>query len=388
MSSVSKEIGLPFPGTLRVSIVLPCRNEAGHIERCAASALGQLPPPGGFEVIFADGMSDDGTMEILHALQSREQKAEMPGHPLNFQLSTFSFQPPAFGISTIRVIDNPGRIVSTGLNAAIRAARGDIIVRLDAHTEYAPDYVLRCIEVLEQTGADNVGGPARTKADSYIGKAIAAAYHSPFAVGGARFHNVDYEGWVDTVTYGCWRRESFDRFGYFDEELVRNQDDEHNLRINRGGGKIWQSPKIKSWYRPRDSLGTLFKQYMQYGYWKVRVIQKHKLPASWRHLVPGVFVLILAILFLLSAFCFLLSPSAFSFQLSAFSFLFILSSYSLAVLLASVHTASKTEWKLLPVLPFVFPCYHFGYGCGFLRGVWDFVIRKKHGANRFTALTR
>jgi succinoglycan biosynthesis protein ExoA len=208
------------------------------------------------------------------------------------------------------VIDNPGRIVSTGLNSAIKAARGEIVVRMDAHTEYAPDYVQQCVAVLQETGADNVGGPARTRAETYLEKAVAAAYHSRFAVGGARFHDVNYEGWVDTVTYGCWRREAFDRFGYFDEELVRNQDDEHNLRIIRDGGKIWQSPKIRSWYRPRGSLSALFKQYMQYGYWKVRVIQKHKLPASWRHLVPGAFVLALLVLILLSAFCFLLSPFA------------------------------------------------------------------------------
>lgn len=229
-------------------------------------------------------------------------------------------------LSRLRLISNPGRITPTGLNAAIRGAQGDIIIRMDAHTEYAADYVRQCVEVLETTGADNVGGPAQTKAETYMEKVVAAAYHSPFSVGGARFHNVNYEGWVDTVTYGCWRRETFERFGYFDEELVRNQDDEHNLRILRGGGKIYQSPKIQSWYRPRGSLTALFKQYMQYGYWKVRVIQKHKLPASWRHLVPGAFVLSLGLLFLLAAFSFLLSPiapSALGFALWSFCFLLL-----------------------------------------------------------------
>ena len=171
----------------------------------------------------------------------------------------------------------------------------------------------------------------------------------------------------------------------------RNQDDEHNLRITRGGGKIYQSPKIKSWYRPRGSFGALFKQYMQYGYWKVRVIQKHKLPASWRHLVPGAFVLTLAFLFLLSAFCFPWPVKSFAYftgQLSAFSFLLLCSAYVLAVSMASVVTAAKTGWKLLPVLPAVFGCYHFGYGFGFLRGILDFVILR-HGASvSFTKLTR
>lgn len=360
-------------GNPRVSVIIPSRNECGQIEHCLTTTMRQNEPDGGFEVIVADGMSDDGTRQILNTLQNGEQTAEARKAVLN---------PP------LRVIDNPGRIVATGLNAAIRLARGIIIIRLDAHTEYAPNYVQQCVEVLEKTGADNVGGPARTKADGYRGKAIAAAYHSPFSVGGARFHDVDYEGLVDTVTYGCWRKETFEKFGYFDEELVRNQDDEHNLRIIRGGGKIYQSPKIKSWYRPRGSLGALFKQYTQYGYWKVRVIQKHKLPASWRHLVPGTFLLTLSLLFLLSAFSFLLSPGGVGFQLSAFSSLTLLSSYVLAVLLASLATASKTEWKLLPVLPLVFPCYHVGYGWGFLRGFWDFVIRRKSPAKSFAALTR
>jgi succinoglycan biosynthesis protein ExoA len=372
-------------------VIIPCRNERGHIGTCLDSTLNQMQPTDGFEVIVADGMSDDGTREILQRLEVGSQSSDLR--------SPISDIPSPSSPPRLRVIDNPGRIVSKGLNAAIRAARGGIILRMDAHTEYAPDYVRECVAVLQATGADNAGGPARTKPQTFLEKAVSAAYHSPFAVGGARFHDVNYEGYVDTVTYGCWRRETFDKFGYFDEELVRNQDDEHNLRIIRGGGKIYQSPKIKSWYRSRGSLGSLFNQYMQYGYWKVRVIQKHKLPASWRHLVPGAFVLILLSLFLLSAFSFLLSafvpgfPSAisiFSFQLSAFSFSFLaaLGAYLFAVLAASVIMAAKTEWKLLPILPFVFPCYHFGYGIGFLKGIWDFVICRKAPGEWAARLTR
>jgi succinoglycan biosynthesis protein ExoA len=372
-----------------VSVILPCRNEAQHIEDCLNSILQQQEPEGGFEIIVADGMSGDGTREILAQL----------GRVVSDQWSVVSS--PVVSSPVVRLIANPGRIVSTGVNAAIQAARGEIIIRMDAHTEYASDYVRQCVAVLRATGADNTGGPARTKARSYLEKAVAAAYHSPFAVGGARFHDPDYEGYVDTVTYGCWRREVFERFGYFDEELVRNQDDEHNLRITRGGGKIWQSPKIKSWYRPRGSLTALFKQYMQYGYWKVRVIQKHRLPASWRHLVPGAFVFALMLLFLLSALCFLLSafssghssvvsgpPWHFCFLLSAFCSISLLCTYALAVLLVSVVTAWRSEWKLLLVLPLVFPCYHFGYGYGFLRGIWDFVLRKKSPGKTFGTLTR
>jgi len=335
-----------------VSIVIPCRNEAGAIEACFRSVLAQEPPERGVEIIVADGMSEDGTRDLLEKMASDRG-------------------------GTVRIIDNPGRIVSSGLNAAIRAAKGDIVVRMDAHTEFATDYVRTCVELLNSTGADNVGGPARTKPKTYLEQAIAAAYHSPFSVGGARFHNVAYEGLVDTVTYGCWRKKAFERFGYFDEDLARNQDDEHNLRITRGGGRVWQSPRIRSWYRPRGSLGALFRQYMQYGYWKVRVIQKHRLPASVRHLIPGAFLLFLAV----TGFCSIM------WHWARVSFLGTTGGYGLAVLAASVATA-RGKWRLLPVLPLVFPCYHFGYALGFLRGIWDFTILRRGPSVKLASLTR
>jgi len=336
----------------RVSVIIPCRNEVATMAAFLASVCSQQPPDGGMEVIIADGMSDDGTREILRKEGNLEPR--------------------------IRVIDNPGKIASTGLNAAIRAAEGSVILRMDAHTEYSPDYVRRCVELLHSTGADNVGGPARTKSGTYWERAVAAAYHSPFSVGGAKFHDVEYEGFVDTVTYGCWRKVAFERFGYFDEELVRNQDDEHNLRITRGGGKVWQSPEIRSWYHPRGSLAALFQQYKQYGYWKVRVIQKHKLPASWRHLVPAAFLLSLLLLALASAIS----------HLALGLFLGVLGFYLLAVLAASLFTAVRTHWVLFPVLPLVFPCFHFGYGYGFLRGILDFVVFPGRPSASFETLTR
>jgi len=335
-----------------ISIILPCRNEATAIERCVQSILSQKEPGGGCEVLVADGMSNDGTRAILDRLA-----AEYP---------------------RLRIIDNPGRIVSTGLNEALTRARGQIILRFDAHTEYAPDYVQTSVSVLKETGADNVGGPARTKASTYTQRAVCAAYHSPFSVGGAKFHDVNYEGFVDTVPYGCWPAAVFRRFGLFDEELIRNQDDEFNLRITRGGGKIWQSPRIQSWYFPRSSLRSLFKQYMQYGYWKVRVIQKHHLPASLRHLIPGIFVGTLLLLLAMAPF-----------WVPALAGLIILSGfYAFCVFVASLLTARRTGWDLLPVLPLVFACYHLGYGYGFLRGLLDFVLLRKGGGECFSQLTR
>jgi glycosyltransferase involved in cell wall biosynthesis len=335
-----------------VSIVVPCRNERDHIEVCIRSILAQESVPGGFELIVADGMSNDGTREILARMTATN--------------------------SSLRIVDNPDRMTSQGLNRAIRAATGAIIIRMDAHTEYAPNYIRECVAMLENTGADNVGGPARTKHEGTVQAAVCAAYHSSFSVGGARFHNVDYEGCVDTVPYGCWRREIFDQIGFFDEELVRNQDDEFNLRLTRAGGKIWQSPSIKSWYRPRASLKALFMQYLQYGYWKVRIMQKYRIPASLRHLVPGTFVFLLLALVVLSL---LWLPAR-------WLFLGITSCYAVATIVASFSVASKNGWKLLPLLPIVFMCFHFGYGLGFVRGIWDFILLRRKTGSAVSELTR
>jgi len=254
-----------------------------------------------------------------------------------------------------------------------------VIVRMDVHAEYAPDYVAKCVETLERTGADNVGGAARTKAAGYLQQAISLAYHSRFATGGALFHQVDYEGEVDTVTYGCWRKETLLRLGLFDEELVRNQDDELNLRITRGGGRVWQSSRIRSWYRPRASLRALWRQYSQYGYWKVRVIQKHRLPASWRHLAPGAWLASLIPLLLLAPLH----------QWIAWLLAAHVSVYLLANLAASWLTCrAARQYRFLPILPFVFACYHLGYGGGFLRGALDFVLLRRGARAGFGALTR
>ena len=335
-----------------VSLIIPCHNEKDYIESCVQSLLAQDLPGGNFEIIVADGLSNDGTRDILAWLAGE--------------------------YACLRLVDNPGRIVSTGLNTAIRAARGKIIVRIDVHTLYAPDYVSQCIAVLQETGADNVGGPWVAHGTGYIGRAIAAAFQSPFAVGGARGHNPHYTGPVDTVYLGCWRREVFDRIGLFDERLVRNQDDEFNLRLSRAGGLIWQSPRIKSWYHPRSSLRSLWQQYTQYGYWKGAVIQKHSLPASVRHLVPAVFVLTMLMLPIVALFW----PWAWWIW-GTLGMLYIIGN-----LAASVETARRSGLSLFLVLPAVFVCYHLGYGYGFLHGIWDLIILRRTPAGAMSSLTR
>ncbi|HYI96610.1 MAG TPA: glycosyltransferase family 2 protein [Bryobacteraceae bacterium] len=330
-----------------VSVIMACRNESKHIRHAIESLLNQDTDGLDCEYLIADGASDDGTRQILNDYSRK-----------------FEF---------LRVISNEGKIVSSGLNAAIAASRGDVIVRMDAHTEYAPDYVQSCVRTLFATNADNVGGPARTKANGLVQKAVATAYHSAFSCGGARFHDAMYKGFVDTVTYGCWLRSSFDRFGLFDETLVRNQDDEHNLRIVRNGGRIWQSPEIVSWYRPRSDLKALFRQYFQYGFWKVKVIRKHRTPASVRHLVPGAFVLALMLLIVVALMGVVMKWPVLSLAGTAALALTVVS-YGIAAGVASFFTSKPYGWGVTPLLPLVFSVYHLAYGSGFIAGLLHSMI--------------
>jgi len=320
----------------RISVIVPCRNEIRHIDKFIECLFEQELPEGyTLDVFIADGMSNDGTVERLEGYR-RE-------HP------------------ELSIISNPAGIVSTGLNAALPHT-GDIVVRMDVHTEYARDYIRQCVEVLEETGAGNVGGASRTVAKCYVQKAISLAYHSFLGSGGARFHNPDYEGPVDTVIYGCWRKQTLEELGGFDEALVRNQDDELNLRLIRRGGKVWQSRRIRSWLNPRSTFRGLFRQYYEYGYWKVHVIRKHKIPASWRHLVPAAFVSIIGMLAALSLFL----PWA------RLALMALAGIYAAAVVgVSAMLCSNRTLLRYLPAVPLVFAIYHFSYGSGFLRAMVD-----------------
>jgi succinoglycan biosynthesis protein ExoA len=333
-----------------VSIIVPCRDEAAFIDAFCADALRQaLPAPWQLELIVADGGSGDGTRARLQQLAAADAR--------------------------LRVVDNPARFVAAGLNRALAAARGSILVRMDVHTRYAPDYVAQCLAALQRSGADNVGGPWRAEGQGAWGRAIAAAFQSRWVAGGARSRDLLYEGEVDTVYLGCWPRASFERFGPFDESLVRNQDDEHNLRILRGGGRVWQSAAIRSVYRPRDSLAALWRQWLQYGYWKPFVAKKHGQPAALRHRVPGLFVAALAGAALLAL-------AGWPLPLAVLS-----AAYAGLVLALSVSVAAGSSWDLLWRLPWVVAAQQLGYGIGSLAGHWD-AWRHDRGRERFTGLTR
>jgi len=324
---------------VHVSVIVPCRNEIRHIRAFLDSVFSQDLGQIEMEVLVADGMSVDGTRLVLAEFEKQ--------------------------FAALRVLDNPEKIVSTGLNRAIREARGEIIIRMDAHTQFAPDYVRSCVEVLQETNADNVGGPALTHAEGYVAEAIAHAFQTPFARGGARFRDPRYEGSADTVAYGCWRKSTLERVGMFDEKFVRTQDYELNVRLVSSGGKVWQSPKITSWYWPRASLSGLFRQYFQYGFWKVAVIRKHGRPASWRNLVPGLCLLIGSLLLLCAAAASFAGAAQWR---NAFLgvWLALVSLYSVASLASAFFVARREGWMFLPFLPVVFATFHLSHGLGFL----------------------
>ena len=318
-----------------VSVVMPIRNESAFIHRSLGSVLSQDYPSDCLEVLVVDGMSSDGTRDIVKRL-IRDRGPYM----------------------SVRMLDNPSGTVPAALNIGVHNARGEIITRVDGHCEVASDFISRCVEALQRTGADNVGGVACAVGAGARGRAIALAVSSPFGVGGARFRYAKKAGWVDTVFPVMWRSEVFQRIGLFDEELVRNQDDEFNLRLAQAGGRIWLDPSIRLPYYSRSDLRGLWRQYFQYGLYKVRVIQKRRGVASWRHLVPAVFVLALAASLVVSA-CTRRSRWA----------LPVIVPYSIANLGVAGWTAHRDR-AALPFVPAAFATLHLAYGTGFLTGIW------------------
>jgi glycosyltransferase involved in cell wall biosynthesis len=337
-----------------ISVIAPCRDEVLHVERFVREVLRQQLRPGdSLELLIADGRSRDGAREKLEAL------AEADGR--------------------VRLLDNPRGTTPAGLNIAIRQSRGAAIVRMDLHTSYADDYVAECVRALEETGADSVGGPWKPAGAGPVGEAIALAFGSRWVSGGGRSHDSSYEGEVDTVYLGCWRRDTLIRLGLFDEDQIRAQDSELNLRIWRSGGRIWQTPRIRSWYRPRERLRDLYRQYVQYGYWKIATLRKHKKPASIRQLVPGLFLGLLVALLLLS-------------------FVDVRAGYLAGLLLGAYGAGSSAaaaqlcrqsgRWDLFWRLPPVFAAFHCGFGYGYLRGILDFLVLRRRPARGFSRLTR
>lgn len=336
-----------------VSIIFPIHNEAAFLEQSFGAILSQDYPANSMEILIMDGKSTDNSREIVVALAAF--------HP---QIS-------------FRLLNNPGKFVPTAMNIALRQARGDIIIRVDGHTIIASDYVRQCVDAIQRTHADNVGGKMNAIGSSPFGKAVAVATSTPFGIGGGRFHYSDKEEWVDTVYLGAWPRQVFERIGLFDEELVRNQDDEFNYRLREQGGRILLSPAIHSEYTTRSFFTTLWHQYYQYGFWKVRVMQKHPHQMRPRQFVPPAFVLAL-----IGSTVLAISSLAISSRLLLLLSAFIPLLYMLTNLLASIFTAFVRGGKYLILLPFIFAILHLSYGLGFLSGLRKFIHRWKDKQGR------
>jgi glycosyltransferase involved in cell wall biosynthesis len=328
-------------GGPRVTVVLPCRNEARYLGACLDSILEGRYAGDRLEILVVDGQSDDGTRAIADAY--------------------------AAGHAGIRVLDNPDRIVPTALNIGIRAATGDVIARLDAHVLYPPEYLPRLVAALRETGADNVGGRLVTLPanGTPLARAIALALAHPFGVGNSHFRIGTAERrWVDTVPFGCFPRDVFRRVGLFDEELVRNQDDEFNLRLIRQGGRILLAPDVVSYYYARGSRRQLARMYYQYGYFKPLVARKMGRVMTVRQLVPAAFVTAL----LGGAGVALAWPPA------ALAWVGMVALYALLVLGASLHAGHRYGARCAAALLGVFPTIHLSYGVGYLRGLGDLLM--------------
>jgi len=315
-----------------VSVIMPVLNEERFIAGSLEAVLKQDYPA--FEIIVADGMSTDRTREIIQSVQAQH--------------------------SNLRLIDNPKRIVPAGLNQALKCARGEIIVRADGHSELPKDYVRRVVELREQTGADNAGGVLMPVGTNYISKGIAAAYHSPIGIGGAQRGHAHAEmvREVDAVHGGCWRRERLLEVGMFDEEMVRNQDDELSFRLRKASGRIIQSTAIRVKYSVRDSFRKLFMQFAQYGYWKVRVIEKHPRQASFRHFVPAAFLLTLLALAVTAPFL----------RIALWAFVALVAGYLSAMTVIGLYEAARSKLSLWPGITLALLIMQVGYGAGFVVG--------------------
>ena len=333
---------LPF-----VTIIMPIRNEADFIERAIRSILDNDYPAEKMEILVVDGMSDDNTREIVAQLSQEDNRVIM--------------------------LDNPKRITPVAMNIGIKTARGDLFIRIDGHVEIPVEFITKSIQCLHKhPQAWVAGGYIKTVANSFAGKAIATAMQSPIGVGNARFRLGDFEGWVNTLAFGAHHKWIVDRIGYFDEELVRNQDDEFNLRIILAGGKIWMSKSIQSTYFSRGSLYKLWKQYFQYGFWRIRTLQKHKRPASFRQLVPLLFVLCL----LLPGFGgFIWKPLWILWTIEVVLYL-------LGLAIGALDVGFKSGWRYAPLAPVVFAILHFAYGLGSLWGIVRFSILRGRGLKK------
>ncbi|MCB0400596.1 MAG: glycosyltransferase family 2 protein [Flavobacteriales bacterium] len=325
-----------------VSIIIPCKNEAAYIENCIRSVFACEYPNELLSVYVCDGKSTDGTPKIVKELAKE--------------------------YSNLHLLINEQQTAPFGLNLGLRTSRADIKIILGAHSTVHPDFIAENVTTFELDPAIGcAGGIIINQYENEVSNIIGAAMSSPFGVGNAHFRTASKDGYVDTVAFGAYKKEVFEKAGYFDENLTRNQDDEFNYRIHRHGYKIYLNRQIKSNYFVRASYGKLFRQYFQYGYWKVFVNKKHKMITTLRQVVPMLFVLFLIIGL----------PLSFVHPLFTGFYLGILSLYFIGALIAA------TQQKANPLLLiYCFLILHISYGLGYLNGILDFMLLNKNPSDK------
>jgi glycosyltransferase involved in cell wall biosynthesis len=320
-----------------VTVVIPCRNEARYIEECLASIVASDFPKERLEVLVVDGESDDGTVGLIERFAAQ--------HPW------------------IALLHNPGRTAPRAVNLGIRAARGEVILRMDAHSTYPPEYIRRCVEGLLEHEADNVGAHCvmQPKESTPLARAIAVVLAHRFGVGNAHFRfRPAAPRDVDTVPFGCYRRDVFDRVGWFNENLRRGQDMDFNLRLRAAGGRIVLLPDVHCYYHPRTTWWAFTRHNFWNGIWVFYPMRFGRVAFSLRHLVPGLFVLVLGG----AALAGIVWPAA------RLLLLAVAVVYGAAVVVASVQGAWRAgRLRLALLLPLVFASLHLAYGAGTIVGL-------------------
>jgi len=334
-----------------VSIVIPCRNEEKYIKKCIDSVLKCSYPQELVSIYVCDGLSNDNTRTIVSEISKNKPN--------------------------VYLLDNTKQTTPFALNLGLKKSNDDVKIILGAHSEIDSNFISENITTLfskEDIGC--AGGVIENVYENKTAEIIGLAMSSPFGVGNAHFRTGSKDGYVDTVAFGAYKNEVFEKTEYFDEDLVRNQDDEFNFRLLKNGFKIYLSNKIHSKYYVRGTYSKLFKQYYQYGYWKVFVNTKHKTVTTVRQLIPLLFVLFLIV----GCVCSFLHPYLFYSYISTISLYFILAlSFSL----------KKTKnFNNISQLVFTFFELHLSYGLGYLIGIIDFIILKKKPNDKSKTLSR
>lgn len=331
-----------------VSVIVPCYNEEKNIGFLLEALNQQIYPLELIEIIIIDGLSTDQTLEVINDHKEKLNKLH------------------------IKVISNPLKNIPSALNIGIRNSSGEVIVRMDAHSIPNPDYIKFCVEDLNNNLGSNVGGRwiIIPGSKSKMGKCISLAASHPFGVGDAKYRYSSEAGYVDTVPYGAFYRNLIDEIGYFNEDLLANEDYEFNVRIRNSGRKIYFDPRIKTQYVARDTISSLSKQYWRYGYWKFRMLRKYPETLRWRQAIPPIYV----------AGIILLGLIAFFIPIARLLLVSLMTLYVLVLFIGTLSVLNmKKEQFCFIGIPIAIIVMHFSWGLGFLFSLITGLRNKKHG---------